>query len=206
MNIDLFGHTYTEKQKNFSRNNTGKRLKGDFYQTPKSMTEQFLDLFPVKHFPVLEPACGNFAISDILRKKYGDENVIFYDIVEGKDFLNEKNKYPTILTNPPFSISTAFIKKALECAVERISFLMPIDYLHGIERYENIFSVRNELNLQYVDVYVRRAMLTGEHRDDGKYNTGMITWAWYSWMKGYDGDPNIRWIDNDRFILRKKTI
>lgn len=202
-NVDLFGELLADKRKNFSRCNTGKRRAGDFYQTPKSMTEQFLDLFPVEHFPVLEPAAGMGAISNILKERYPSEYIASYDIMDGSDFFDECLKFPTIITNPPFTYSLEFIRKAMTIATERISFLMPIDYLHGIERYENIFSVKGNFNLKYVDVYVRRAMMNGEVRKDGKYETGMITWAWYSWIKGYQGDPMIRWINNDKYVLRK---
>jgi len=81
---------------------------------------------------------------------------------------------------------------------------MPIDYIHGKERYREIYNRRTFFSLSSIHVYVRRAMLTDKIRDDGLYNTGMITWAWYTWTnrKLWNRTPRIYWIDNDPFVAR----
>ncbi len=121
---NLFGEHETTKRKNFSRCNLGQRKAGDFYQTPPSMTRQFLARSPIWDFPVLEPAAGDGTIEKVLIDAYGSKNVEAYDITGGRDFLTEYRNFPTIITNPPFSLSTEFILQ---------------------------------------------------------YQTGMITWAWYTW-------------------------
>jgi len=49
-------------------------------------------------------------------------------------------------------------------------------------------------------------MLTDQIRADGKYKTGMMVYAWYVWYnyEMYDSkrDPVIKWIDNDKYVLR----
>ena len=201
---DLFGLETKEGRKNFSRNNLGQRRAGDFYQTPPSMTRQFLDALPVRHFPVLEPAAGAGALAHVLESRYGACKVGSYDIREGVDFLEEQRSFPTIVTNPPFSLSTEFIVKAKEVATRRFSLLMPIDYLHGLERYERIYSARDGWALAYLHIYVRRAMLGPEILPGGHYETGMITWAWYTWLRRrpWTSSPRIRWINNDAYVRR----
>lgn len=201
---DLFGTEERETRRNFSRNNLGQRRAGDFYQTPPSMTRQFLDALPIRHLPVLEPAAGTGALAGVLRERHGRIWVRAYDILDGHDFLEEKKTISTIITNPPFSLSTEFIKKCMTVATKRFSLLMPVDYLHGIERFREIYEPRGQWALTHLHVYVRRAMLSGDIREDGLYETGMITWAWYTWLKRrpWNNGPRIHWINNDAFVAR----
>ena len=46
-------------------------------------------------------------------------------------------------------------------------------------------------------------MLGETLRSDGKYNTGMMVYAWYVFEKSYNGEPMIKWIDNNSDVLRK---
>jgi hypothetical protein len=202
---DLFGSDIREVRKNFSRNNLGQRRAGDFYQTPPSMTQQFLDVMPVLDFPVHEPARGSGAVEGVLVERYGCDNVSASDIMDGVDFLQETRRFPSIITNPPFSLSTEFILKCKEVATRRFSLLMPIDYLHGQDRFRRIFSARDDWGLTWVHVYTRRAIMSGEVREDGRYKCGMVTWAWYTWIHFGDclAGPRIRWINNDEYVLRK---
>jgi hypothetical protein len=199
---DLFGDEVHEARKNFSRNNVGQRKAGDFYQTPPSMTRQFLDAIPVGEFPVLEPARGMGAIEHVLRVEYPGEQIEAYDIADGVDFLAEARRFPEIITNPPFSLSLEFILKCKEVATSRFSLLMPIDYLHGIERYRRVFSVRDGWRLAWIHVYTRRAMMSERVESDEQYDTGMITWAWYTWLHFGTDDPRVVWIDNDKYVRR----
>lgn len=204
---DLFGTTVPEKRKNFSRNNLGQRRAGDFYQTPPSMTERFLTACPVARFPVLEPAAGDGAMVGVLARRYGQNRVEAYDIKAGTDFLEERRRFPTVITNPPFSLSLEFIEQCKRVATDRFSLLMPIDYLHGRDRYRRVFSSRDTWILSTLHVYVRRAMLDDKVREDGRYKTGMITWAWYTWRSRrwwefWTIAPRVIWIDNDDDVLR----
>lgn len=54
------------KGKNYSTNNTGKRKNSDFYETPYSLTWLLLENENIIDKNILEPACGNNAITDIL--------------------------------------------------------------------------------------------------------------------------------------------
>ena len=49
-------------------------------------------------------------------------------------------------------------------------------------------------------------MLGETLREDGKYNTGMMVYAWYVWTNGYSGLPIIDWLDNNEDVLSKKDL
>lgn len=155
---------------------------------------------------VLEPACGDDAIVRVLEKSVAC--LTSYDLERtGRDFLFERRRFEWIITNPPFSLSTEFIRKSQEVATKGFALLMPIEYLHGKERYEKFYKNANGYPLVRVLIFTRRAMLTDEVREDGKYDTGMVTWCWYIWeRKPFHRGPSrpiIEWIDNDADVLRK---
>ena len=55
-------------------------------------------------------------------------------------------------------------------------------------------------------MFTRYPMLGDELREDGKYRTGMMVYAWYVWENGYGGLPMIDWIDNNDDVLSKKDL
>lgn len=186
--------------KNFSCNNMGQRKKSDFYETPYSITQQFLDREKLNG-SILEPASGRGAISKNLIKN-GYE-VISKDLSLGDDFLKEINKFDTIITNPPFSLAFEFIQKAKEIS-NYFAFLLPLSYLHGKKRFDNIYS-DEKFPLSRIYVFTRYPMLGEPLREDGKYNTGMMVYAWFVWDKFSVGrEPIIRWIDNNHNVLTKE--
>ena len=193
--------TKKKKGKNFSANNArGQRKKSDFYETPYSMTSHLLEVEDFnKSLTVCEPACGDGAIVKILEKKW--DNVVAYDIE--KNFLWETENYDYIITNPPFSLAYEFVQKAKQIATEKFAFLLPLSYLHGKKRYDNIY-MDKQYGLKKVYVFTRYPMLGESLREDGKYNTGMMVYAWYIFENHYSGLPVIDWIDNNKDVLSKK--
>ena len=190
-----------KKGKNFSANNAkGQRKKSDFYETPYSITSHLLEVEDFdKSLTVCEPACGAGAISNILKKHW--DNVVAYDIE--KDFLLEYGNYDYIITNPPFSIAYEFVKKAKRIATKKFAFLLPLSYLHGKKRYDDIYMDKT-YGLKKIYVFTRYPMLGEPLRDDGKYNTGMMVYAWYIFENHFSGSPTIDWLDNNGDVLSKK--
>ena len=185
--------------KNFSCNNLGQRRASDFYETPYSITQQLLDRETFeKNATTLEPACGNGAILSVLHK-----NGIFawgYDVET--DFLKETRQVDQIITNPPFSLALEFIKQAKEIVRCKFAFLLPLSYLHGKKRLDEIYTDR-VFPLAKVYVFCRYPMLGDQLRQDGKYRTGMMVYAWFVWERHHEGEPVIRWIDNQPFVICK---
>ena len=191
-----------KKGKNFSANNaTGKRKKSDFYETPYTLTRKFLDVeYFNKNSTVCEPACGGGAITRVLKEHWEDDKVTAYD--QETNFLWETGEYDYIITNPPFSIAFEFIQRAKLVAKSKFAFLLPLSYLHGKKRFDEIYSDRT-YGLEKVYVFTRYPMLGEALREDGKYNTGMMVYAWYVWTNGYSGQPTVDWLDNNEDVLSK---
>lgn len=179
--------------KNFSANNTGKRKKSDFYETPYSLTWLLLQNERLEG-SILEPACGNGAISKIVGGVAYDKEI---------DFFREHGKYDVVITNPPYSLAQDFILKAKQVANKKIVFLLPLSYLHGKRRFDEIWTDMN-FPLARVYVFTRYPLLGEKLRKDGKHNTGMMVYAWYVWEKSYIGSPVIKWLDNNNYIISKK--
>lgn len=193
------------KGKNFSANNLGQRRKSDAYSTPYSLTRQFFHYIEEswdRSLPILEPACGEEeAIVKVLDELKFD-TIHYYDIQDGADFLKEEKHYPYMVTNPPFSLAYEFVQKAKEVVDEQFALLLPLSYLHGKKRYDNIYQDR-EYPLSSVYVFTRYPMLGDPLREDGKYRTGMMVYAWFVWDKKGKGEPVIRWIDNSPYVLKR---
>ena len=49
-------------------------------------------------------------------------------------------------------------------------------------------------------------MLGEKLREDGKYKTGMMVYAWFVWENGHSGLPMIDWLDNNEDVLSKKDM
>ena len=178
--------------------------KSDFYETPYTLTRKFLDVeYFNKNSTVCEPACGGGAISKVLNEYWEDDNITAYD--KETNFLWDYNDYDYIITNPPFSLAFEFIQKAKQLAKSKFALLLPLSYLHGKKRFDEIYSDR-DYGLEKVYVFTRYPMLGEPLREDGKYNTGMMVYAWYVWTNGYSGQPTIDWLDNNEDVLSKKDL
>ena len=194
-----------KKGKNFSANNaTGKRKKSDFYETPYTLTRKFLDVEDFdKDKSICEPACGGGAITKVLKEYWNDDLITAYD--KETNFLWDYNNYNYIITNPPYSLAFEFIQRAKQLAKLKFALLLPLYYLHGKKRYDEIFSDRS-YGLEKIYVFTRSPMLGETLREDGKHNTGMMPYSWYVWTNGYSGQPILDWIDNNGDILTKKDL
>ena len=197
------------KGKNYSCNNvTGKRHKSDFYETHYSLTQQFLDVWKKDSLidesdSILEPCCGKGAIVKVLNQN-NFYNITSNDInTNGKDFLIEENSYNYCITNPPYNLAFEFIKKAKQIINNEFCFLLPLNYLHGKKRYDEIW-MDKKFPLEAVYIFTRYPMLGTFLREDGKYKTGMTVYAWYCFSKNYTGNPQIKWIDNNEYVLNAK--
>lgn len=94
--------------------------------------------------------------------------------------------------------------QAKKLARKKFAFLLPLSYLHGKKRFDNIYSDR-KYGLSKVHVFTRYPMLGEELRPDGKYHTGMMVYAWYIFENGYDMTPTIHWIDNNDDVINQSN-
>ena len=92
------------------------REKDDFYPTPPAMTDALLAYEFLEPCRVHEPACGNGAMSKVLRC-YGHD-VISEDLIDRgygdsrRDFLMlQKRPCDYLMTNPPYKLAEEFRKQ-----------------------------------------------------------------------------------------------
>lgn len=182
--------------KAFIHSDGSKRNDGDLYETPYSMTRALLDResFKSKGY-FLEPAAGNGAIVRVLSERF--ENVTAYD--REVDFLTETDRHDYIVTNPPYSHADEFVEKALSLQPRKFAFLLRTNFLSGQARVRaGIFD-----DLARIYVFSRMPDLRAPIREDGKFPTAGIVYAWFVWEPLHGGPPEIHWIDNGEFVLRK---
>jgi len=180
-----------------NRKKESERPQNDFYQTPKCMTWELLklNLFN-KNQTILDPCCGQYAISNILKEN--GFNVDAKDIIYGDDFLRSNKKYDVIVMNPPFKIWDNFIIKAKECA-SIVCSIGKVNFFGSHKRnITNIWS-----HLRYIYIYDRQIAYDKPFREDGKVECGMLVSGWFIWDMNYNGYPELHILDMQQYILKK---
>lgn len=163
------------------------RIKDDFYPTPTNST---LALLEREKFVgnIWEPACGDGAISELLKKEGYD--VYSSDLIDrgyGEDhfdFMNSNQVHDNIVTNPPFNIGTKFALHSLHCARNKVALFQKLTFLEGKERRNKLFSLNMLKN-----VYV-----FSERQAFGNHKGGMLAFAWFVFDKNYQGNASISFI------------
>lgn len=110
----------------------------DFYPTPPEVTEALLDFWRLPPSVVWEPACGDGAMSKVLAQR--GYTVTSSDLREsgfgegGIDFLTcTPRPCSAIITNPPFNLSEAFIRRALTIT-PNVAMVLKSQYWHAAKR------------------------------------------------------------------------
>lgn len=162
----------------------GDRRERDFYPTPPDCTEALLNYLGVRPKPLgkaWECADGDGHISRVLRR-YGYE-VIESDIQTGTDFLTADLPHGAewIITNPPFNLAEAFIRKALSFNVP-VALLLKSQFWHSKKRYPLFMQAPPFLVLPLT----WRPDFTGQ-------GASLLDMMWCVWDQEYaDGDTHYR--------------
>ena len=146
-----------------------KQLRGtDNLDTPIEAIEPILPYLP---HSLWEPAKGRGIMASILREL--GKNVI----ATTSDFLTTPapKKVEAIITNPPYSIKTQFLKRAYELKLP-FAFLLPITALEGIER-QRLYA-KHGLQVLFLG---RRIDFTGK-------KAPWFAVAWFTWKLGLPKD------------------
>jgi hypothetical protein len=166
----------------------------DFYVTPDIAVEKLLSVEKFVN-PILEPACGDGAISEFLKTK--GYRVVSSDLYDygygdvGADFLKMERPFTSIITNPPFNLAEEFVEKGLELtkpANGKLALLFRLSFLEGQKR-KTLFE-----NSPLKKVYVFSKRLTFTRPGDADKYSGMMAYAWFVWDWNYKGKPEIGWI------------
>ncbi len=173
----------------------------DYYATePKAVDVLLNDGNISLHKNVWECACGGGSLSERLIQ-YGysvkSTDLIYRGYgVGGVDFLKCKEQWiGDIVTNPPYKYSSQFVKHALELVLNgnKVVMFMKLTFLEG--------KARKQLFLNYPPRYVlvsSSRLLCAKNGDfDSIYakNGSAVAYAWFVWVKGYNGETVIKWVN-----------
>ncbi len=165
-----------------------KRRALDFYPTPPEATKALMNFLKLDPCVVWEPACGDGSMSKVI-EGYG-HTVISSDIasecagLSNQDFLRDnsapQHKVDAIITNPPFNLSEAFIRRALQIA-PTVAMLLKSQYWHAKVRYP--------LFAQHPPAYIlpltwRPDFLFNTRKEGEKKGAPTMEVAWTVWITG----------------------
>lgn len=168
-------------------NRGSKRVESDFYATPISVVNKFLEHHKLQNGAILECTAGNGNIVEAIYKK-GYRNLItsveirneyenlkrYSNEIYIDDFLiwQPKVEYKTIISNPPYSLAKEIIEKCFELANinTEIIMLLRLAFLESKKRYE--FWQQHPVNKLYI--LSERPSFTGKGTDATAY-------AWFVW-------------------------
>lgn len=161
-----------------NRKPLNERPEADFYSTPYSLTRELLKLNEFSDI-IYEPASGSGAISKVFKD---NEFKVFEDDIRttGKDFLKCEEFFPSIITNPPFSLFTEFVEKAKQCS-NKFAFIMKTNFLGCQSRVE-------EKTWQYLKslyIFSRQVDYRTPLREDGHLCVGNLITGWGIWDKNW---------------------
>lgn len=179
-----------------TNHSTEERADADYYATPPSAVEGLLQQEKFS-FQVWEPACGELAISNVLKDngyavRSSDLYLRGHNEIEQLDFLTCNEKWGgDIVTNPPYSLAKEFVEKSLDVVEDgaKIAMLLRIQFLETKKRYP-LFKVAPPIRIH---VFVSRVNCGKNGIADNKQSA--LCYAWFVWEKGFQGHPTIYWIE-----------
>lgn len=178
------------------------RVENDYYATSPIAVRMLLEkeMFSKN---IWECASGGDHIVKVL--KAAGHDVWATDIIDRTghteilDFLTSDVKYDgDIITNPPYSIAQQFVEKAIDSVTDghKVAMYLRLQFLEGKKR-QKLFKQRN-LKTVYVAAARMGCAANGNFYDkEREYEGGSVAFAWFIWEKGYEGDPVIKWFNNE---------
>jgi hypothetical protein len=100
-----------------------------------------------------------------------------------------------IVCNPPFGIAEKFVARALTKASRKVAMLLPANWVQGDKRSRWLETT--PLRRVWF-IAPRPSMPPGAAIEAGqKPGNGTTDYAWFVWLRGFDGYPEIRWLHRD---------
>jgi len=171
------------------------RATGDYYATDPKAARLLLELETFAP-NIWECACGEGHLSKVLEE--AGYNVKSTDLVDrgygtgGVNFLSDEIRHwhGDIVTNPPYKYAQAFVEKALSVVSDgaKVVLFLKIQFLEG-KRRKKMFS-KQPPKIVYIS---SSRLLCGKN---GMFEgTSAVAYAWFVWVKGFQGEPVIRWFN-----------
>jgi hypothetical protein len=170
----------------------------DWYVEPPWCSER---LFDVEQFlgEVWDPACGGGNI--VLSARAKGLTAVGSDLI-GRgagtvaNFFDYENACDNIVSNPPFGVAERFVKHALGLAHRTVAMLLPANWVQGDKRSRWLETT--PLRRVYF-ITPRPSMPPGAAIMAGeKPGNGTTDYAWFVWLRGYDGQVEVKWLRRDK--------
>ena len=179
-----------------SNHSLGIREENDFYATDPLAGELLLEILPELN-NIWECACGEGHLAkvfnsagklakatDLIDRGYGD--------VENFLLCRESYRNGDIVTNPPYIYAQQFVEHALSLVDtgRYVCMFLKVLFLEG--------KARKKLFSQYPPktVYISSSRINCAKNGDFKsYTSSAIAYAWFVWLKGYQGKTIVEWIN-----------
>ena len=172
------------------------RQKDDFYPTPPEATLALLDAESFREGTVWECACGDGAVSSVLKDKgykvYSSDLNDYGFGLSYVDYLmtvNPDDNIQSVITNPPYKLAKEFILRTFDYDIPKSAFLLRLSFLESISRYDQLFKDNPPIR-----IHVFKKRLTIWRGDETRAGNGTVAYAWFIWEKGFSGNPEIFWI------------
>ena len=185
------------------------RKPADHYPSPAPIVRLLLDHedFDTNQ-PVLEPAVGQDRIIERVLRERGFKDVTCFDLHgegnERRDFFEVTEPFHTIITNPPFSLHREFIRHAKRVATHKFAFLLPLNYLTGVGRHEEIWADCS-FPLARVHVLNRGIDFLDSDPHADRFRPSQMYCCWFVFERGHAGPPTLHWIDSNKHVERKRS-
>ena len=174
------------------------RETNDWYATDPIAAELLLKLETLNE-KIWEPSCGSGELSRVFEA--AGHKVISSDLIDrgfgktGIDFLKcDKSFEGDIITNPPYSLASEFIEKAMQTVTEgnKVIMFLKLQFMEG--------KARKKMFEKYPPkrIWVSSSrILCAKNADFEKFKKqgSAVAYAWYVWEKGYAGDTTIKWFN-----------
>lgn len=185
-----------------SNHSEGERAQHDYYATEEKAVYVLKEETGIILNKIIwEPACGAGHISQILEDGYGhtvrSTDLIYrgYGAPNSIDFLKNSDEWHgDIVTNPPFELAVPFVEMAIKSVEESASVVMfmKLIFLEGQKR--KAFFKTYPPHTVYVS---SSRLLCAKNGDfvEARKQSSAVCYAWYHWIKGYEGDTKIKWVN-----------
>lgn len=189
----------------------------DFFPTYHALTRLLLEKIKFREdTKFMEPCAGAGDIVKVLNE-FGYSDIRQFDIkprhsdILKLDFINDRDDvydklrilgWPDVtITNPPFKLALEFLLQCFELTRMSVFFILPLDYLHGSERYDVLYkNGYKQWRLKTVYAFERRPLFGAQYNPAHKIPTGATSFAWFEFENGHKGSPWIEWIKVKEFM------
>ena len=177
-----------------SNHSKGEREVNDYYATEPKAVELLLQKEKFSSI-ILEPSCGEGHISRVLLDNgyaVKSSDLIDRGFGEVKDFFEVDEFCGDIITNPPYKVALDFVKHSLDIIPEgnKVAMFLKLQFLEGKARRE--FYKENPPKKIYVASGRLNCAKNGKFEE---FKSSAVAYAWFVWEKGYQGSPEIDWIN-----------